>query len=83
MALPDATKLYCAHEYTLSNAKFAVSVDGENTDLLAAITDAKAKRADGLPTVPTSVAVEKKANPFVTAGSALELGRRRTLKDNF
>ena len=83
MALPDATKLYCAHEYTLSNAKFAVSVDGENTDLLAAIADAKAKRADGVPTVPTSVAVEKKANPFVTAGSALELGRRRALKDNF
>jgi len=83
MALPDATKLYCAHEYTLSNAKFAVSVDGENTDLLAAITDAKAKRADGLPTVPTSVAVEKKANPFVTAGNALELGRRRALKDKF
>jgi len=83
MALPDATKLYCAHEYTLSNAKFAVSVDGENPDLLAAITDAKAKRADGLPTVPTSVAVEKKANPFVTAGNALELGRRRALKDKF
>ena len=83
MALPEATKLYCAHEYTLSNAKFAVSVDGENPDLLAAIADAKAKRADGLPTVPTSVAVEKKANPFVTAGSALELGRRRALKDKF
>ena len=83
MALPDATKLYCAHEYTLSNAKFAVSVDGENADLLAAIADAKAKRADGIPTVPTSVAVEKRANPFVTAGSAAELGRRRALKDNF
>ena len=83
MALPDVTKLYCAHEYTLSNAKFAISVDGENADLLAAIADAKAKRAEGIPTVPTSVAVEKLANPFVTAGSAAELGRRRSLKDNF
>ncbi len=83
MVFPDATKLYCAHEYTLSNAKFAVSVDGENPDLRAAIADAKAKRADGLPTVPTSVGVEKRANPFVTAGSAHELGRRRALKDAF
>jgi len=83
MALPEATKLYCAHEYTLSNAKFAVSVDGKNPDLLAAITDAKTKREQGLPTVPTTVAVEKLANPFVTAGNAKELGRRRSLKDNF
>jgi hydroxyacylglutathione hydrolase len=83
MALPDATKLYCAHEYTLSNAKFAISVDGENVDLLAAIADAEAKRAADRPTVPTTVGVEKRANPFVTAGSAAELGRRRALKDNF
>ena len=83
MALPEATKLYCAHEYTLSNAKFAVSVDGKNPDLLAAIADAKAKREQGLPTVPTTVALEKLANPFVTAGNAKELGRRRSLKDNF
>lgn len=83
MALPDATKLYCAHEYTLSNAKFSVSVDGENPDLLAAIAEAKAKRAEGLPTVPTTVGAEKRANPFVTAGSAEELGRRRGLKDKF
>lgn len=83
MALPDQTKLYCAHEYTLSNAKFAVSVDGENADLQVAIKDAEAKRAAGHPTVPTSVAVERRANPFITAGSAAELGRRRSLKDNF
>jgi len=83
MALPEATQLYCAHEYTLSNAKFAVSVDGDNPNLLAAIEDAKAKRAKNIPTVPTSVGVEKHANPFCTAGSAAELGRRRALKDNF
>jgi len=83
MAFPDETQLYCAHEYTLSNAKFAVSVDGDNPHLLAAIEDAKSKRAGGLPTVPTSVAIEKLANPFITAGSAAELGRRRQLKDKF
>ena len=82
-SLPEATKLYCAHEYTLPNAKFAVMVDGDNPDLRAAIADAEAKRAAGLPTVPTSVGVEKRANPFITAGSAEELGRRRALKDNF
>jgi len=83
MTLPEETKLYCAHEYTLSNAKFALSIEPENTDLLAAVADAKAKRQAGLPTVPTTVAVEKRANPFVTAGSAAELGRRRALKDSF
>lgn len=83
MALPESTKLYCAHEYTLSNAKFAMVVDAENPKLLAAISDAKAKREAGYPTVPTTVGIEKQANPFVTAGGAEELGRRRTLKDNF
>jgi len=83
MALPEDTKLYCAHEYTLSNAKFAVSVDGKNADLLAAIKEAEVKRAAGEPTVPTTVGAEKRANPFVTAGNAAELGRRRALKDNF
>jgi len=83
MALPETTKLYCAHEYTLSNGKFAISLDGDNPNLLAAITEAKSKREQGLPTVPTTVAIEKRANPFVTSGSAEELGRRRSLKDNF
>ena len=83
MAMPDATKLYCAHEYTLSNAKFALSVDSQNVDLLAAVANAEAKRGENLPTVPTTVGVEKRANPFVTAGNAAELGRRRALKDAF
>lgn len=83
MAMPDATKLYCAHEYTLSNAEFALSVDGDNSDLLAAVAAAEAKREKNLPTVPTTVGVEKRANPFVTAGNATELGRRRALKDIF
>ncbi len=83
MALPDETKLYCAHEYTLSNAKFAIHVDPENERLKEAIDAAKAKREAGLPTVPTTVAAERATNPFVTAGNAIELGRRRALKDSF
>ena len=83
MTLPDDTALYCAHEYTLSNAKFALSVEPNNQDLLAAIEEAKAKRACNIPTVPTHVAKERLTNPFVTAGNSQELGRRRALKDNF
>ena len=83
MTLPDDTALYCAHEYTLSNAKFALSVEPNNQDLLAAIEEAKAKRASNIPTVPTHVAKERLTNPFITAGNSQELGRRRALKDNF
>ena len=82
-ALPPATRLYCAHEYTLSNAKFAVTVDGGNEDMLAAIAEAEAKQARDIPTVPTTVARERATNPFVRAGSAAELGRIRALKDAF
>ena len=83
MTLPDDTALYCAHEYTLSNAKFALSVEPNNQDLLAAIEEAKAKRASNIPRVPTHVAKERLTNPFITAGNSQELGRRRALKDNF
>lgn len=81
LALPAPTLLYCAHEYTLSNAKFAMSVDGDNADVLAAIERAKAMRERGEPTVPTTVAAERLTNPFWLAGNAEELGRRRKLKD--
>ena len=83
MALPDDTSLYCAHEYTLSNARFALSVEPENQNLLAAIASAEEKRSRNEPTVPTTVAIERLANPFITAGNAIELGHRRALKDNF
>ena len=83
MALPPDTKLYCAHEYTLSNAEFAVTVDGSNADMLVAIEEAKAKRGRGEATVPTTVARELATNPFVRAGTPEELGRIRALKDAF
>ena len=83
MSLPDDTALYCAHEYTLSNAKFALHVDPDNAALQAAVEAAKTKRDQGLPTVPTHVAAERSTNPFITAANADELGHRRTLKDKF
>ncbi|WP_409432291.1 hydroxyacylglutathione hydrolase [Litorimonas sp. RW-G-Af-16] len=83
MALPDDTALYCAHEYTLSNAKFARHVEPNNAAMAAAQRAAQALRDKGTPTVPTTVAAERATNPFITAGSADELGRRRALKDQF
>lgn len=82
-ALPQDTKLYCAHEYTLSNAAFARTVEPDNSDLINYIEAAKALREKGTPTVPTSVAMEKKTNPFVRAGSAKRLGEIRAAKDSF
>ena len=81
-ALSDATKLYCAHEYTLSNADFAVTVS-EEPALLEAVERYKAMRERGEFTVPTTVAREKAANPFVRAQTPEELGRIRALKDAF
>lgn len=66
-ALPDDTTVYCAHEYTESNAKFALSVDANNAALRAYANDVTAKRQRGEPTVPTTIAKEKAANPFLRA----------------
>ena len=82
-ALPDETKIYCAHEYTLSNASFAVTVEPTNQDLLNYIETAKYLRNDGLPTVPTTVGMEKLTNPFMRAATAEKLGIIRAAKDNF
>jgi len=66
-ALPDETTLYCAHEYTQANARFALSVDPDNPDLQAYAREVDAKRAKGEATVPTRLAREKQANPFLRA----------------
>ena len=66
-ALPDDTVVYCAHEYTASNAAFALSVDAGNAALLAYADEVKAKRAKDIPTVPTTIGKEKAANPFLRA----------------
>ncbi|MDP3740607.1 MAG: hydroxyacylglutathione hydrolase [Hyphomonadaceae bacterium] len=66
-ALPDDTTVYCAHEYTQANANFALSVDGENPALRSYADEVAAKRAKNIPTVPTTMGKEKKANPFLRA----------------
>ena len=67
-AMAPSTKLYCAHEYTVANAAFALSVDPHNEDLRLRAADVERLRADGKPTVPTDVAAELKTNPFLRAG---------------
>lgn len=66
-ALPDDTVVYCAHEYTASNAAFALSVDAKNGELAHYAEDVKKKRAKDIPTVPTTIGREKLANPFLRA----------------
>src|SRR5580693_270205 len=65
-ALPDETRVYCAHEYTASNARFALSVD-EGAALKARAADVFAARERGEPTVPTTIGLEKATNPFLRA----------------
>ena len=81
--LPDDTKLYCAHEYTLSNARFAAHAfpdEGAIADRLRrVITDREADRS----TVPTTVAAERATNPFLRARNSAEFAELRTAKDAF
>jgi hydroxyacylglutathione hydrolase len=81
--LPPQTRAYCAHEYTLSNGRFAVTVEPDNQALLARMRAIEAARAAGEATVPTTIALELATNPFMRAASAAELGERREAKDNF
>jgi hydroxyacylglutathione hydrolase len=64
-ALPDDTAVYCAHEYTMSNLKFACEVEPENMVLLARVTEEQRKRDQNLPTVPSFIGLEKSTNPFL------------------
>lgn len=96
-ALPDDTTLYCGHEYTLANGKFAVTVDGGNEALKKRFAEVEKLRAEGKPTLPTTIAQEKATNPFLRADDpglmkgldmagadpAEVFGEIRTRKDRF
>ncbi|AQQ42150.1 MULTISPECIES: hydroxyacylglutathione hydrolase [Burkholderia] len=69
-ALPDDTRVHCAHEYTLSNIRFALACEPGNAALAAWRDDAQALRARGVPTLPTTIAHERAVNPFMRADSA-------------
>lgn len=78
-ALPDDTKVYAGHEYTLANAKFALSVDPDNEELVTRAREIEMLRDDGKPTLPTTIALEKRTNPFLRADDA---GIRKNLAMN-
>jgi hydroxyacylglutathione hydrolase len=63
--LPGDTKVYCGHEYTLANARFALTVDPDNPDLAARAKEAAHEVKAGRPTLPVSIAAERRANPFL------------------
>lgn len=66
-ALPDATRVYCAHEYTRANADFAITVDPDNAALKERFDEVVRRRRDGQPTVPSTLGEEKATNPFLRA----------------
>lgn len=68
--LPPETRLYCGHEYTLSNARFALSMEPDNAQLQARVTEVEALRAAGQPTLPTRVDIERETNVFLRPHSA-------------
>jgi hydroxyacylglutathione hydrolase len=95
--LPDDTKIYCGHEYTLSNGRFALTLEPNNADLKRRFADVETARAKGQPTVPSTIGIEKKTNPFLRPNSpelrkslGMEkasdvdvFGETRKRKDNF
>jgi len=76
MTLSDDTIVYCAHEYTQANARFALSVEPQNAALVARAKEIDEKRSRGEWTVPTTIGLEKKTNPFLRAAS---IDLRRTI----
>lgn len=82
-ALPGDTTVYCAHEYTQSNGRYALVAEPDNAALIDRMAQVDALRAQRLPTVPTTIALERATNPFMRAASAEQLAERRAAKDAF
>lgn len=80
-ALPEATRVYCGHEYTLSNARFALSVDPDHAELRARVAEIEALRAQGRPTIPSTIGLERRTNPFLRAADAETFAELRRRKD--
>ncbi len=97
LQLPDETTCYCGHEYTEANTKFALTIEPDNADLVARAALVAETRKAGKPTLPTTIALEKRTNPFLRvdqptirdrlgmgdAGAAEIFAEIRRRKDNF
>jgi hydroxyacylglutathione hydrolase len=82
-ALPGGTKVCCGHEYTESNGRFAITVEPDNDALKARIAEVKQQRAAGQPSVPSTLASELAANPFLRAKDEATFADIRAKKDKF
>lgn len=82
-ALPDETAVYCAHEYTQSNGRYALVAEPGNAEIAVRMAAVDAARARGEATVPTTIGLERATNPFMRASSVAELAERRAEKDGF
>lgn len=82
-ALPGDTQVYCAHEYTLANARYARVAEPDNRAISDRLLRVEAARAVNEATVPTTIAMERATNPFMRAGTVEELALRRAAKDAF
>ena len=82
-ALPEDVRIYCGHEYTLANARFAEHAEPGNEAIRDRLERTKSLREQGRITLPTTVAEERETNPFVRATNAEEFARLRAAKDSF
>jgi hydroxyacylglutathione hydrolase len=82
-ALPGGTQVYCGHEYTQANGRYALAAEPGNAAIVARMAEVDARRRRGEATVPTTIAEERATNPFMRSRSAEELARRRIEKDTF
>lgn len=82
-ALPDDTQIYAGHEYTLSNAVFCASAEPYNEDIQNRLEAVKAMRSNDVPTLPSTMALEKQTNVFLRAKTAQEFSALRLAKDSF
>lgn len=80
-ALPDDTRIYCGHEYTEANGRFALTIEPDNTALLNRMDEVHTLRAANQPTLPALMGMEKQTNPFLRAGSAERFAEIRRMKD--
>ena len=82
-SLPDDFRLYCAHEYTLSNARFAAHAFPANKAIADRLRHVEQERSEARPTVPTTVGEARATNPFLLAGDVEEFAQLRAEKDDF
>ena len=81
--LPEDTKIFCGHEYTLNNSRFCIEYDKKNENLRNKIINIKKKLKEGLPTIPSTIKDELECNIFLRSENVKTFSKLRDLKDNF